>query len=185
LPLDSSCRATVAACAILFAALLALGGCGYHVVGRASTLPANLPADVHTIAVPTFQNATTTYRIEQRLTDAVVHELLARTKYHVVAREEDGDAVLRGNVLTITSAPVIFDATTGAATTILVTVTISVQLQDRATGNVLYHNENVVFREPYEISTDIPSFFEEEGPALDRLSRDFASRVVATLLENF
>jgi len=93
--------------------------------------------------------------------------------------------VLRGNVLTITTAPVIFDAATGRATTILVTMTVSVQLQDHASGNVLYHNDNVVFREPYEISTDIPSFFEEEGPALDRMSRDFASRVVATLLENF
>jgi hypothetical protein len=80
---------------------------------------------------------------------------------------------------------VIFDPITGAATAILVTVTIAVRLEDRATGNVLYRNDNVLFREPYEISTDIPSFFEEEGPALDRMARDFASRVVATILENF
>ena len=181
MPPSVACRASVKPCAVLFAALLCLGGCGYRVVGRSN----NLPAGVHTIAVPTFQNSTTTYRIEQRLTDAVVHELLARTKYHVVAREEAGDAVLRGNVLTISSSPVIFDAATGRATAILVTVTISVRLEDRATGNMLYRNDSVVFREPYEISTDIRSFFEEQGPALDRMSRDFASRVVATLLENF
>jgi hypothetical protein len=65
------------------------------------------------------------------------------------------------------------------------TVTMKVRLEERATGNVLYHNDNFVFREPYEISTDIPSFFEEESPALDRLSRDFAQRLVADVLEQF
>jgi len=168
--------------AVVTAALLCLGGCGYRVVGRTGD---SLPAGIHTIAVPAFENPTSQYRIEQRLTGAVVRELLARTSYHVVSKPEDGDAVLRGRVTSITSAPVIFDPITGAATTILVTVTIAVRLEDRATGNVLYRNDNVLFREPYEISTDIPSFFEEEGPALDRMARDFASRVVATILENF
>lgn len=166
----------------LAVAILCQTGCGYHVVGRTNN---TLPASVHTIAVPVFENTTSVYRIEQRLTDAVVHELLARTPYRVVPKPEDGDAVLRGTVTSITSAPVIFDPVTGQATTILVTVVIAVRLEDRASGKLLYHNDGMVFREPYEISTDIPSFFEEEGPGLDRLSRDFASRVVATILENF
>lgn len=181
MPPSRACRVVLSVCALLCTAVLCLAGCGYRVVGRSD----NLPAGIHTIAVPAFVNTTTTYRIEQRLTDAVVHELLARTKYHVVARPEAGDAVLRGNVVSITSNPVIFDAATGRATTVLVTVTLAVSLEDRATGNVLYRNDKLIFREPYEISTDIPSFFEEEGPAFDRLARDFASRVVATLLENF
>src|SRR5206468_3124722 len=73
----------------------------------------------------------------------------------------------------------------GCASTVLVTVSVSIRLDDSTTGNVLYRNDNVVFREPYEISTDVSSFFEEEGPALDRMARDFAARVVAGLLENF
>jgi hypothetical protein len=32
---------------------------------------------------------------------------------------------------------------------------------------------------------DIPSFFQEEGPALGRMSRDFASQLVSDVLENF
>jgi hypothetical protein len=172
------------ACAVAATAILSLGGCGYRVVGRTNT---TLPgaAGIHTIAVPIFENTTSEYRIENRLTDAVVKELLARTSYRVVPKPEDGDAILRGRVIGVASAPVIFDPVTGQATTVLVTVTIALRLEDRATGNLLYHNDRVVFRQPYEISTDIPSFFEEEGPALDRLSRDFASSVVATLLENF
>jgi len=162
-------------------AIFSISGCGYHVAGRANLLPAT----IKTIAVPAFQNRTANYRIEERLTDAVVHEFLARTSYRIVPKPEAADAVLRGEVHSIGNSAEVFDPVNGRATTILVTVTMKVRLEDRATGNVLYHNDNFVFREPYEISTDIPSFFEEESPALDRLSRDFAQRLVADVLEQF
>ncbi len=165
----------------LVTAIFPLSGCGYHVVGRSNLLPPT----IKTIAVPAFQNRTANYRIEERLTDAVVHEFLARTSYHIVPQPDAADAVLRGEVDTIANSAEVFDPVNGSATTILVTVTMKVRLEDRATGNVLYHNDNFVFREPYEISTDIPSFFEEESPALDRLSRDFAQRLVADVLEQF
>lgn len=163
------------------AGFLLLAGCGYRVAGRANALPKT----IHTIAVPAFVNRTTNYRIEDRITNAVVHELLARTKYRVVAKPDDGDAILRGEIDTVAGAAMVFDPTTARATTILVTVTMKVSLQDRASGNTLYHNDNLLFREPYEVSTDIPSFFQEEGPALDRMARDLAARLVADMLENF
>jgi hypothetical protein len=165
----------------LAAGILSISGCGYHVAGRANLLPAT----IKTIAVPAFQNHTANYRIEERLTDAVVHEFQARTTYRIVPKPDSADAVLRGEVDTIANSAEVFDPVTGRATTILVTVTMKVRLEDRGTGNVLYHNDNFVFREPYEISTDIPSFFEEESPALDRLSRDFAQRLVSDVLEQF
>ena len=171
--------ATCAALASLSAFLL-LAGCGYHVAGRAT----QIPAGVRTIAVPVFVNRTSNYRIEQRLTDAVVHEFLARTRYRVVARPESADAVLHGEVSSIESTVMVFDTSTGRATTVLVTVKLKVHLDDRA-GHALFSNDNFLFREPYEISTDVPSFFQEEGPALDRMSRDFAMRLVSDILENF
>ena len=41
-------------------------------------------------------------------------------------------------------------------------------------GRVLYSNPNYVFRDQYQISNELASFFEEQGPALDRLQRDFS-----------
>ncbi len=46
-------------------------------------------------------------------------------------------------------------------------------------------NDNYLFREAYEISTDPTSFFDEQDPALDRMAKDFASRLVADVMENF
>jgi len=164
-----------------------LGGCGYHVAGHSSTLPKS----IHTIAIPALENKTTSYRLEQKLTAATVHEFLAATSYRVVANPEDGDAVLRGKVLTLEAAPLLFDTTTGRATTMLITVKCEVTLSERATEKVLYHSDNFVFRNQYEISADVSdpaslrNFFEEEDPALDRLARDFAVRLVAAVTSNY
>ena len=67
----------------------------------------------------------------------------------------------------------------------MVTVTLSVEMRDLHTQRVLYTNSNYVFREQYEITGDVKSFFEEREPALERLSRDFAATLVSAVLENF
>jgi len=165
----------------IFFFLVSAFGCGYHVAGRG----ASLPKEVRTIAVVAFENKTTRHRIEQRLTEAVVREFLARTKYRIVPEESEADAVLHGEVNTVESSAVLFDAATGRATTMLITVRMGVRLTERPSGNVLYENKSFLFREEYEISTDVASFFEEQDPALDRLARDFAATLVAAILENF
>ncbi|MGH9743241.1 MAG: LPS assembly lipoprotein LptE [Candidatus Acidiferrum sp.] len=158
-----------------------VAGCGYHIAGHASTLPKS----IHVIAIPALENKTTSYRLEQKLTAATVHEFLAKTTYRVVSNPEDGDAVLRGKVLSIEAVPLLFDTTTGRATTMLVTVKCSVTFTETSTQKVLYHTDNFVFRNEYEISTDLKSFFEEQDPALDRLAQDFAQRLVAAVTENY
>jgi outer membrane lipopolysaccharide assembly protein LptE/RlpB len=166
---------------ISMAAAALLAGCGYHVAGRSSSLPKT----IHVIAVPALENKTTSYRLEQKLTAATIHEFLAKTSYRVVSNPEDGDAVLRGKVLTLEAVPLLFDTTTGRATTMLVTVKCEVTFTERATQKVLYHTDNFIFRNEYEISTDLKSFFEEQDPALDRLAQDFATRLVAAVTENY
>jgi len=168
------------AMAAALACCLTASGCGYRVVGRTNTLP----AEAQTIAIPAFINQTTTFRIEQILTQSVVHEFIARTKYRVVPEEGGADLVLHGQVTGLGAGAVGFDPVSGVTTTVLVTVTARVQLLDR-TGKTLYQNNNLVFREPYQISENPNSFFQEEGPALGRMSRDFADQVVSDILENF
>lgn len=158
-----------------------LSACGYHVVGTTNSLP----KDIHTIAVPAFVNKTQHYRIEQRMTQAVVREFLSASKYRVVPNPTEGDAVLHGEITQIESNPVIFDPITGHASTILIQVHMRVHLDERDSGKELFRNDNFLFRQEYSISSDIPSFFDEQDPALDRMAHDFASNLVADILENF
>jgi outer membrane lipopolysaccharide assembly protein LptE/RlpB len=145
----------------------------------------NVPESVKTISVPAFKNQTTTYRIEQMLTASVVREFTTRTHYHIVNEPgDDADATLRGTVLSTSASPLAYDTATGRAASVLVVVSIRVSLSDR-NGKVLYQNPAYLFREQYEVSQDLQSFFEEDSPAFRRLSQDFARTLVSNILEGF
>jgi outer membrane lipopolysaccharide assembly protein LptE/RlpB len=162
-------------------ALLLLAGCGYHTAGHAPQLPEN----IKTIAVPAFKNETTTYRIEQMLTSSVVREFTSRTHYRILNDPSaDADATLLGTVLSTTTSPLAYDTPTGRAASVLVVVSMKVTLSDR-NGKVLYQNPAYLFREQYEVSQDLKSFFEEDSPAFRRLSQDFARTLVSNILEGF
>ncbi|MGA2695739.1 MAG: LPS assembly lipoprotein LptE [Terriglobales bacterium] len=161
--------------------VLACASCGYHTAGHTTTIPEN----VKTLAIPSFVNETQTYKIEQRLTAAVVREMVARTHYHVVNdAADDADATLRGTVLATYTTPLTYDSQTGRAASALVVVNIKIQMTDRA-GKVLYENPSYLFREQYQVSSELNSFFQEDSPAFDRLSRDFAQTLVSNILEGF
>ena len=163
------------------AALALLVACGYHTAGHTNTLP----TDIKTIAVPAFINNTETYKIEQMLTASVVREFTTRTRYHVLnAVSDDADATLRGTVLSAYTAPLTYDSQTGRVASVLITVNMKVVLTGRH-DKVLYQNPAYVFHEQYEVSTELNSFFEEDSPALERLSRDFARTLVSNILEGF
>jgi len=166
---------------LLSAALLLSTGCGYHTAGHAVQLPEN----VKTIAVPAFKNETSTYRIEQLLTASVVREFTTRTHYRILSDPgEEADATLRGTVLSTATSPLAYDTSSGRAASVLVVVSMKVSLSDRQ-GKVLYQNPAYVFREQYEVSQDLTSFFEEDSPAFRRLSQDFARTLVSNILEGF
>ena len=52
-------------------------------------------------------------------------------------------------------------------------------------GAGLDDNQNFVFRGEYEFASDPRSFFNEEDPAILRMSRSFAESIVSTLINGF
>src|SRR5579863_2020983 len=87
------------------AAAIFLSSCGYRVAGTTS----QLPEGIRVIAVPVLKNDTPKYRIEEGMTEAVVHEFIARTKYHIVSTENSADAVLHGEIVSFEAIPAVFD----------------------------------------------------------------------------
>lgn len=167
---------------MLVLALAALSaGCGYRLAGRG----AQIPADVKTIAIPAFRNETSRFKIEQVLTQAVVREFLARARFRVQPQTAGSDAVLTGAVLQFWTAPVVVDATGGRTTAVSIAVRMRVRLTDNRTGKLLFENPDYMFTETYEISGDAATYFEESGPAVERLSRSFAASLVSSILEAF
>jgi hypothetical protein len=195
-------------------AAVALGGCGYHVAGRTNVLPKT----IHVIAIPTMENKSTAFKIEQRLTASTIHEFLAKTNFKIVSDPNGGDAVLTGKVLSVEILPLLFEEqpeqqtppppgtpppttpppTIAQATAMIVTMKCEVTLTERDNDKVLYHTNNFVFRNEYQLATQgtlsssappsrsaVESFFQESDPAFDRMARDFATTLVAAVTENY
>jgi len=172
---------TAAALSLALSLAALTTACGYHTAGSKVQLPQN----IHTIAIPGFVSRSQTFRVEQLLTDAVVREFDARTQYKVIHNtHEDADATLKATVLSASASPLAYDSQTGRAVSALVTVNVQVTLTDRR-GKVLFENPSYLFHDQYELSSDLHSFFQEDFPAVDRLSRDFARTLVANILEAY
>jgi hypothetical protein len=155
---------------------IVLSGCGYRLANK------NLGGgEGRTISVPTFTNKTTTYRIEQRLTESVRQELIRRTRFKVLP-DTGGDLELSGEVLSYAAVPVIFNQGRGSAYTMA--VDLKIRLTDTKTGQVVFQNDRWSFREVFELSQNSADFVPEDTPAMDRLSRRFAASLVATVMHS-
>ncbi|MDE1177185.1 MAG: LPS assembly lipoprotein LptE [Edaphobacter sp.] len=166
---------------ILITLSVLLTGCGYHTAGSATHIPTN----VRTLSVPIFATRVQSYRTEVAFTQAVIRELNTRTKYRVINKDDaEADATLSGTILTQTVTPLTYDATSGQSSSYLVSVTAGVLLTAQD-GRVLYRNDAVTFREQYQSTQDLSGFIQEDSPAVNRMSRDFAKAVVSDMLESF
>jgi len=163
-------------------ALLCFGsGCGYHTSGHAVRLPDN----IHTLYVPMFENSTQTFRVEQTLTAAVVQELRSRTNYRIVTSNDGtADATLKGLVNYTANTPLTYDSVTGRISSSMITVGAKVSLVNSA-GKTLWDNPNYAYREQYQVSRDVGSFFDEANPAFLRVAREFAKSLVSNILEAY
>jgi outer membrane lipopolysaccharide assembly protein LptE/RlpB len=170
---------SLAASALL--ALLSTSGCGYHTLGAAT----HLPPDIKTLAVPVFATRTEASGTEQALTEAVIREFTARTRFHVTPDAgDDADAVLHGTILKQTTTPLTYNAATQQSSSFVITIVASVTLTAHD-GKILYENRNYVFREQYQSTTNLPTFIQEDPAAIQRLSSQFARQLVADVLEGF
>jgi len=172
-------RAVFAALAL--SALLLMAACGYHVAGKADTVPKS----VETIAVLPFTNGSNRYKLSDKIQQAVSRELVSRTRFHVVRDPNLADAVLEGSLGNVTIFPVVFDPQTFKTTVVQINLSIQAKLTDRRTGKVLYNAPGMGIQNNYELSEYANQYFDESNLALDRVSIDVARSLVSGILENF
>ncbi|MEP7339204.1 MAG: LptE family protein [Acidobacteriota bacterium] len=165
--------------------ILTLLMCGFTECYKPAGRGDGLPKHIKTLAIPPFQNPSLRFKVEQRFTAAMVDEVLRRARsLHVTSTTEGADAVMLGTIKAFTYRPVLLDDR-GRARLFEVAITVGLTVRDQTKNKILFDNQSFVFRGEYEISGDPKTFFSEEGPAVDRIARDFAKSVMTTILEGF
>jgi len=143
-----------------------------------------LPPNIKRVAVPAFQFEVrgARYRVESRFTEAVSKEIIRSGRGLKVQGTRDGaDAVVEGTIRDFNFSGVLLDRD-GRARVYEVTITSAVTIRDLKTNQILYDNQNFIFRDSFEFSSDPRSFFNEEDPAVERMARAFAESVVSTIV---
>jgi hypothetical protein len=172
---------------LIVAAAITVSGCGYALAGRGSFLP----ADIKIVGIPLLENRTSKLRFEQVMTEKIRTEFINRAKrYDFRPTTTGADAILSGTIMGIDFQAVgLTDQQ--QASRYLFTVTMRVLFTDTRSGQVLWSNEALVFREEYDLKTrgngqiDGAVLLEQEGPAVERMSADLARAVVTAILEAF
>ena len=178
----SSVRASGIAAILVLA--FASWGCGYALAGRGSFLPAYIKV----IGIPQFGNATP-YEVDQVITERVRSEFIGRGKYKVLPQSTGVDAVLSGEIVSLSITPASF-TDQQQASRYTVTLVAKLEFRDLKTNHLLWQNPSLVFREEYEAAqgtsaTDPNAFFGQEANALERVSTEFARTVISSILEAF
>jgi hypothetical protein len=143
-----------------------------------------LPNHIKTVAVPAFQFEAKglRYRFESRFTEAVSREIIRRGNGLKVQGSRTGaDAVLEGTIRDFNFTGVLLDAQ-GRARVYEVTIVTAVTIRDLKENKILYDNQNFVFRDSFEFTSDPRSFFNEEDPAVERMARAFAESAVSAFI---
>ena len=165
----------------IFAAVFAcfvLGGClGYHV---GPVKPYYL-RDVHTLAVPTFENKTLLPHIEVLVTDTVIKQLQQDGTFQI-ARSGDADATLKAEITRIDRLPA-----RSVAGNVLKTTEFSLSMHVKYTlvaqdGSTIAPTAETVGTTSFFTSADVTT---NERQALPLAAEDLATRLVTELSEGW
>jgi outer membrane lipopolysaccharide assembly protein LptE/RlpB len=160
--------------------VLALAGCGYHLVGTSSALP----PEVRRIHIPVFANATHQPELEQRLTDTVGREFANRGHFQLTAEPADADAVLRGEITQFATVPMTLDEQ-GRATEYQVGITLKAALVSMDGQVTYWQNASFIYTEKYPLDLSSPDYYDRLNAVVDEMSVKFAQSLVTSILEGF
>jgi hypothetical protein len=165
--------AHVALCLVL----LALSGCGYHLLRYGAAL-----GDVRRVAIQTFKNDSYEPGYELVVTDALIREFMRRGALQVVKDPKLADLVLAGRVLPIRTVGRSFSSV-DLALEYEVQVKLDLQVK-RRDGTAVQLDENALSdSELYTASADVEAMRKNREEALHRVAGVLAERVHEALFE--
>jgi hypothetical protein len=142
------------------------------------------------VSIPPFENRSDVLEVAEVLTREVRNEFIGRGNYRLEAEAAAADAVLQGEVLAVSYVPVAFDDQQ-LGTRYLFTITMRIAFVENRTGDPLWSNDALTFREEYEQRAASGAgdagvaLLDQESGSMDRIASDVARSVVTSILEAF
>jgi hypothetical protein len=159
--------------------LMTVTGCGYHLAGQGSSLPAHLK----NIAIPIFQNRSFEYGLENILTQEIVDAFNRRAGVQTVKNVSEADAILEGDIIEYKYVPTLNSQR--KVTQYYIQITASVRLRDLVKDTVYWEDNAFVFHQIYKVTGELSSTDANRQKAWTDAGEDFAESLASVLLEGF
>lgn len=158
-----------------------LSACGYHLEGR----PENFNPRWHSIYISVWENPTADIRFGEIMAEAL-RERFALAGSLRLAEKDKADLVLQGKVISIAVGGLSYDVYTKTLER-RVTVRAKATLIERATGRVIWRNDNISRFEDYPVSTATSGGSLDPGreEALRQVAHDLAEIIYHQITSSF
>jgi outer membrane lipopolysaccharide assembly protein LptE/RlpB len=165
---------------VLLQSVLVLGGCGYGLVGRSSSLP----DDIENIYVEPLTNRTTRTQVDVLLTQAISDEFVKRRRFNLVSERGQADALLTGVVTAFSERPVTFGSQ-GRGREYEIQIIADMAFARPGSEEPIWFRSGYRFRETYEIDVSAADYFDRADLAISEVAQQFAEVIIIDLLEGF
>lgn len=158
--------------------LLAAGCAGYHL----GAPQPHFMAGIHSIAVPTFKNATLIPRIETLVTNTVIRQMQQDGTYKVASSADDADAVMEGEIVLVRrKAARTVQGDVQATREFDMTLSLHTRIISRASGQAI-DDRRTNGSTSFFVSGDVN---QDELQAIPLAAQDAAVRMVASISEGW
>jgi len=151
-------------------------GCGYSLRG-------NLPDHLQTVAVPVLQNRTSVPAIENFLTTALLNAFTTNGRLRV-ARVDQADAILEGEVVGYTLQAIAYDASANVRQYRL-TLTLNLRFRDVRRNQLLLQRVGYTDRADFAVPGTVAETIVASETSLQQVAAEIARSVVSFVIERF
>ena len=158
-----------------------IAGCGYHYIGGED----NIDPGIQKVFVDSFANKTSQAGIEVLVRNAFIDQILRGGRFQLAGRRDEADAVIRGSVQSLYTAPLSYHTTDLAAEARL-TIVMDIIFEERASKKTIWQSRNFSYNGDYPVTSGSLNATEaSRKDALTKLSNDVAERAYSLMLSGF
>ena len=159
-------------------AVILTAGCGYHLVGYGSSLPAH----IKTIAIPTFKNSSIEPNIHRDATDSIRQAFISDGRLKLIDVKR-ADLIIKGTLINYQLQPVSFSAQ-DTVDEYIIRLGVQIEAYDRIKKRILVKQEfNTQW--DYRVTSSVIGSESAKNTALIEAYNDLADRLVSIIIEQF
>ena len=159
-------------------AVILTAGCGYHLVGYGSSLPAH----IKTIAIPTFKNSSTEPNIHRDATESIRRAFISDSRLKLIDARR-ADLIIKGTLINYQLQPVSFSAQ-DTVDEYIIRLGVQIEAYDRIKKRILVKQEfNTQW--DYRVTSSVIDSESAKNTALIEAYNDLADRLVSIIIEQF